>query len=264
LPELPEVEARRRCLAANALGRKIDRVSVPDKRILDKATPAALSRGLKGASFTDVERRAKYLLVRTDRNSILLIHFGLTGALFFRERGERKPRFSKAEFYFEGGSCLHYTDPRLFGKIALYETTDDDDIPEIAKLGPEPLSRAFTFKRFNDVIRGHKTTLHQVLMVQELIAGIGNEYSDEIAYQAGVRPDRMTTSLSDGEVRRLYDKMKWVLKQAVNLNAELDGWADRLIIPNRGKDGECPRTHDKLSKKTIAGRTSYFCPTCQK
>jgi len=89
---------------------------VPDKRILDNTTPTALSRGLKGACFTDAERRAKYLLVRTDRNSILLIHFGLTGALFFRERGEPKPRFSKAEFYFEDGYCLHYTDPRLFGR----------------------------------------------------------------------------------------------------------------------------------------------------
>lgn len=264
MPELPDVEARRRYLEATSLGRKIDRVAVLDKRILDRITPAALRNGLKGASFTDTDRRAKYLLVRTDRGSTLLMHFGMTGDLLFRERGQQKPRFSRVEFYFRDWTCLHFLDQRLFGKVALYETTENSEIPDIARLGPEPLSRGFTFKKFNEIVRGHQTTVHQILMEQELIAGIGNEYSDEIAYQAGVRPDRKTSSLTDDEVRCLFDKTKWVLRRAVQLNADLSGHPDLFLIPNRGRDGTCPASGNKLVKKEIGGRTSYYCPSCQK
>lgn len=264
MPELPEVETMKRYLERTSLGRVIERVSVLDRRVLEDTTPTALGRGLKGATFKDAGRRAKYLLVHTDRGSILMMHFGMTGDILFTERGEPKPRFGKVEFHFEGGSCLHFIDIRLFGKVALYHTSDESTIPPIARLGPEPLSRAFTFKKFEAIVRGHRTTIHQLLMDQGLIAGIGNLYSDEITHQAGVRPYRSTSSLSDNEVRRLYDKMKWVLRRAIELDAELEDHADVFLIPNRGRDGRCPKTNDKLLKKTIGGRSSYYCPVCQK
>ncbi|MBK5093634.1 MAG: hypothetical protein JJE48_08995, partial [Actinobacteria bacterium] len=160
--------------------------------------------------------------------------------------------------------CLHYINMRLIGKVALYPTADETDIPEIAKLGPEPLDRGFTYKKFHDAIGEHETTIHQVLMEQERIAGIGNIFSDEITYRAGVRPDRKVKDLSDDEMRRLYDEMKRVLRRAIELDAELDDHADEFLIPNRVRNGECPRGHGKLVKKTIAGRSSYFCPVCQK
>lgn len=263
MPELPEVEARKRYLEKTSLARTIDRVSVMDRRILEDTTPSALGRALRGARFESAARRAKYLLVRTDRESTLLIHFGMTGDLFFRQRGEPKPEFSKVEFYFDGGSCLHFTDIRLFGKIAIYDTIDWALISDIAKLGPEPLSRGFTFSKFRDIVKGRRITIHQLLMDQGLIAGIGNLYSDEITFQAGVRPDRRASSLSDAEIRKLYDMTKWLLRRAVQLDAELDDQADVFLLPNRGRDGKCPATHDKLVKKTIGGRTSYYCPACQ-
>ncbi len=264
MPELPDVEARRRYFEEATAGKKVEKVSVSDARILDRTTPAALARGLKGARFTDTNRRGKYLLAHTDKPVTLLLHFGMTGDLVYREKGKQRPRYDRAAFCFEGGSCLHFTDQRLFGKVALYRETADEDIPDIAKLGPEPLGRSFTLRRFASIVKGHRTTIHQLLMDQELIAGIGNIFSDEITYQAGVRPDRLTTSLSDEEIRRLFDRTKWVLKRAIQLNADLDGHADTFIIPNRGKDGECPGSHEKLARKTIGGRTSYYCPSCQK
>lgn len=264
MPELPEVETMRRYLERTSLGRVIERVAVQDRRVLEDTTPTALGRGLKGAVFKQAGRRAKYLLVHTDRGSILMMHFGMTGDVLFTERGEPKPRFGKVEFRFEGGSCLHFIDIRLFGRVALYRTSDESTIKPITRLGPEPLSRPFTFKKFETIVRGHRTTIHQLLMDQGLIAGIGNIYSDETTYQAGVRPDRSTSSLSGDEVRRLYDKMKWVLRRAIELDAELDDHADVFLIPNRGRDGRCPKTHDKLVKKTIGGRSSYYCPVCQR
>lgn len=264
MPELPEVETMRRYLERTSLDRVVERVAVSDRRVLVDTTPTALGRGLKGATFREASRRAKYLLVHTDRDSILMLHFGMTGDVLVTEKGEPGPRFGRVEFHFEGGSCLYFIDMRLFGRVALYRTPDEAGIPPIAGLGPEPLSRAFTFRKLEAIVRGHRTTIHQLLMDQGLIAGIGNIYSDEITYQAGVRPDRLTTSLSDDEVRRLYDKMKWVLRRAVELHAELDDRADVFLIPNRGRDGRCPGTGDRLVKKTIGGRSSYYCPACQR
>jgi formamidopyrimidine-DNA glycosylase len=254
VPELPEVEARKDYLEKTSLGRKITGVKVLDGRILEDTTPARLGRLLKGASFAEACRRGKYLMVRTDTGGILLMHFGMTGSLMF----------NRVEFHLRPDSVLYFIDQRLFGKIAFHPGGDPQQIPEIARLGPEPLNRTFTYRRFDQIVRSHNTTIHQLLMEQQLIAGIGNIYSDEITYQAGVRPDRRTSHLAENEVRRLYDKMKWVLRRAVELGAELDGEADMFLIPNRKRDGRCPRKHHGLEKKTIGGRTSYYCPTCQK
>ena len=265
MPELPDVEVRRRYIERTSLDRPISKVSVLDGRVLGKGTTAAsLARGLKGVEFRAARRRGKYVLVGTDADSTLLMHFGMSGELLLRRKGETKPRWSRVEFYFENGDCLHYVNMRLIGKIALYPTTDESRIPDIAKLGPEPLERSFTFQKFKAIVRAHDTTIHQLLMEQELIAGIGNIFSDEITYQAGVRPDRKTGTLSEADLRRCYDKMKWVLRRAIELDADLDGHADEFLIPNRVRNGTCPGTDEKLVKKTIAGRSIYYCPSRQK
>jgi len=263
VPELPEVEARRRYIEETSLGRRIAHVKVFDERILEGVSPRALSRGITGAKFVQVRRRAKFLLISTDADRTLLMHFGMTGDVLFDAKGTEHPRSDRVDFEFADGSVLHFSDHRLFGRIALYNTTDEGKVPDIAKLGPEPLERSFTYKRFKDVLAGHNTTIHQVLMDQELIAGIGNIYSDEICYQAGIRPDRRPRDLGEDETRRLFDKLKWTLRRAVELDAELDGHADLFLIPNRGKGGRCPHGHP-LQSETIGGRTSWFCPTDQK
>ena len=191
------------------------------------------------------------------------MHFGMTGDVAFHKRGEDESKYTKAEFRFAGGGALDFSDPRMFGRIALYDTTDEKEIPDVRDLGPEPLDRSFTCKKFSSIVRSHNTTIHQLLMEQNLIAGIGNIYSDEITYQARVLPYRKTPDLSDAEVRRLYDKMKWSLREAIKLDAELDGHEDRFLIPNRGKGGKCPHGH-QLTSRTIGGRTSWFCTEEQK
>jgi formamidopyrimidine-DNA glycosylase len=264
LPELPDVEVRRLLLERTSLGRPIKRVAVLDRRVLSGVTPASLGRGLKDATLLEAMRRGKYVLVPTDRGNMLLLHFGMSGELLFSKEGEPKPRWGRVEFHFDDGTCLHYINMRLIGKVALYKTTDETDIPEIARLGPEPLDRRFTYKKFRDVISGHDTTVHQALMDQALIAGIGNIFSDEITFQAGVRPDRKIKDLSDDETRHIYTEMKRVLRRAIELDADLDDHADEFLIPHRGRNGKCPRGHGRLVKKTIGGRSSYYCPTCQR
>jgi formamidopyrimidine-DNA glycosylase len=263
VPELPEVEVKRKYIEETSLGRVIDRVAAKKTRILRNVTPAKLSRDLKGQKFVEARRRAKYLLIATSEGDTLLMHFGMTGDAVFRSKGEAVPKFDKVEFHFSDGNALDFTDIRLFGRIALYETTDEREIPDVSGLGPEPLDRSFTFAKFSAIVRSHNTTIHQLLMEQQLIAGIGNIYSDEITYQAGVLPYRKTGDLKDAEVRAIYDKMKWTLRRAIALNADLDDHGDVFLIPHRVKSGECPHGHP-LHKKTIAARSSYYCTVEQK
>lgn len=264
MPELPDVEVRRLYVERTSLGRPIERVAVLDRRVLSGVTPASLGKGLKSATLLEAKRRGKYVLMPTDKESTLLLHFGMSGELLLTGKGEEKPRWGRVEFYFKDDTCLHYINMRLIGKVALYPTTIESEIPDIAKLGPEPLEQSFTFKKFRDIVSGRETTIHQVLMDQELLAGIGNIYSDEITFQAGVRPDRKVKDLTDDELRRIYRQVKRVLRRAIALGAKLDDHADEFLIPNRVRNGECPRGHGKLVKKSIGGRSSYFCPVCQK
>lgn len=258
------MEMKRIYAERTSLGRSVERISVPDPRILENVNPPVLGKGLNDAEFTRASRRGKYILLATTRGDTLLVHFGMTGDLFCRRRGERIPRFSCAEFHFRDGGCLHYTSKRKLGKIGLFPTTEESEIPGVSKLGLEPLSRRMTLSNFEDIVSAHRTTIHQLLMDQELIAGIGNIYSDEIVFQAGVRPDRRTSELSGDEIRTVFDKMKWVLRESISLDADLDAYPDRFLIPHRGRGGTCPRDGSRLVKKTIAGRSSYYCPECQR
>ncbi|MBN1289454.1 MAG: hypothetical protein JXA49_07460 [Actinobacteria bacterium] len=263
MPELPEVEIKRRYLEKTSLGKSIKNVQAIDGRILDSVSPVSLGRSLKGRKLLKARRRGKYILLTTSDNNTLLMHFGMSGDAVFTGKGEPRPKWTRVIFHFENGSALNYTSMRLLGKIAFYKTANESEIPDISKLGPEPLETSMGFDKFNEMITGHSTTIHQILMRQELVAGIGNLYSDEITYQAGVLPYRKTGNLLEVEIRSLFDKMKWVLKTAVKLDADLEDKADLFLIPNRKKDGTCPRGHGKLSKRTIGGRTSYYCTTCQ-
>jgi formamidopyrimidine-DNA glycosylase len=263
VPELPEVEVKRKLIDATSLGKKIEKVDALKSRVLKNVTPATLDRGLRGAKFVSTRRRAKFILVSTDKGGTLLMHFGMTGDAVSAGKCADAAKYWKVAFRFSGGSTLYYSDPRMFGRIALYDTQDEKKIPDVADLGPEPLDRAFTYKIFQGIARSHNTTIHQLLMDQSLIAGIGNIFSDEITYQAGVLPWRRTSDLSDAELRMIYDKTRWTLRKAVDLDADLDRKPGVFLIPHRGKGGECPHGHP-LKSMTIGGRTSWFCETDQK
>lgn len=263
MPELPDVEARKSRIERHGLGKPVKEVIVRDSRILQGVKPAAFSKALKGAEFTSVKRRGKYLLVRTNRETTLLIHFGMTGDIIYTEKGSPPPPYSRVELVFNAGS-LHYTNMRMIGKVSIFPSLNEDEIEEISKLGPEPLDRKFTFRRFKEAMSGTKTTVHQALMDQERIAGIGNIYSDEITFQAGINPERPIAGLSEEEMRTLYEKMKWTLKRAIALDAELNAHQNVFIIPHRKKNGTCPKCGTLLKKVTIGGRSSYQCPDCQK
>lgn len=264
MPELPDVEARKNYLEKTSLNRTIEKVIIHDPRLVKGVSPSSLERALKGARFTSATRRGKNLLAFTDNEKTLLIHFGMTGDLSFAKKTDDTPKHSRVQILFEDGNSLHITNQRMIGRVSLFDTQDISKIPDIQKLGPEPLDKSFTFSKFKKALGDSKTTIHQALMDQEKIAGIGNIYSDEITFQAGIRPDRKTSELREGELKKLYRKMRWTLERAIELGADLESHPEKFLNAHRKRGGECPRCHEKIVKKVIGGRSSYYCPSCQK
>ncbi len=195
MPELPDVEGFKRLLVKTALGKRIDRVSVHDARILGKCAPRSFIEGLEGVSFAEARRHGKHLMARLDRGGWLTLHFGMTGALRFVE----EPPFTRVRFDFAKDGHLAYTNKRMIGRVGLVDDAADFIAEE--KLGPDALDRRFDFDAFEARITGIKRDVKSVLMDQEIVAGIGNIYSDEILFQARVDPRTRIDQLSAAQRR---------------------------------------------------------------
>ena len=265
MPELPDVEGFKRVLARRALRKTIDRVVVSDARILDKLPARALAARLKGAKLVSARRHGKHLMAKIDRGGWLTLHFGLTGALHFVRSADREPPFTRVRLDFAGGGCLAYTNKRMLGRVGLVEDAADFIAEE--ELGPDALDRRFDFRAFQAAVHGSKRGVKSVLMDQQIIAGVGNIYSDEILFQARINPATRIDKLATREQKRLFAQMRKVLKTAVARGAGSEQFVDRLpkgaMLPERKPGGRCPRCRSPLKVFKVAGRTGYCCPRCQ-
>lgn len=266
MPELPDVEVYRRRLDRGVLNKTIRKVSVSDSRILDGVNAATLARRLKGRRFVDTRRHGKHLLVRLDKGGWVHFHFGMTGAVHHIRDGDRPLPYTRVRFDFSDGDHLAYTSKRLLGRVGL--TADADAFVAEHALGPDALDSEMDLAAFRKALSGTTRAVKAALMDQEALAGIGNVYSDEILFHARIDPRTPATKLDAAKMRRLHRTMRRVLETAVERGAGSDDFIDRVprgwLLPHRHKDGRCPRSHGALATYKIGGRTSYFCPRCQR
>src|SRR6516164_2907673 len=178
MPELPDVELYKRHLDATCLGRTIRRATVSDARILGDLSAAELGRRLEGARITASRRHGKHLLVDLGPSGWITMHFGMTGSLKHFSDGEQDPPYERVRFDFADGHHLAYIDARLLGRVGL--TADADAFITAQGLGPDALDPRFDRAAFEQVLAGRKRDAKSLLMDQEVVAGIGNIYSDEI------------------------------------------------------------------------------------
>ena len=265
MPELPDVESFKRVLTKNALRKEIDRVIVSDARILGKLSARTLASRLQGAKLVAARRHGKYLLANVDRDGWLILHFGMTGALQFVRNYDEEPPFTRVRFDFTNDGCVAYTNKRMIGRVGLVE--DATDFIANEKLGPDALDRRFDFDAFKIAVLGIKRDVKSVLMDQEIIAGIGNIYSDEILFQARINPAERMDKLAPRQLKRLFLEMRKVLKTAIAYGAGSEQYTERMpkgsLLPERNKGGRCPRCRSLLKVFKIGGRTAYCCPRCQ-
>ncbi|MGM0399733.1 MAG: DNA-formamidopyrimidine glycosylase [Chloroflexota bacterium] len=264
MPELPDVEALRQYLQATSLHQEIGDVEVRSDQVLEGTSGEVLKETLVGRSFASTRRHGKYLLVALDEDGdkFLLLHFGMTGGLaYFKDMAE-EPEYDRVLFRFANGYHLAYQSMRKLGEVRLID--DVEVFVEKKGLGPDALDPAFDLAAFKEAVEGRRAMTKSVLMDQRTMAGIGNVYSDEIMFQAGVHPRTKINKLDEETLETLFDTMKEVLQKAVECQADADQFPESFIIPHRQEGGECPRCGTELERVQVASRHAYYCPRCQK
>jgi len=260
MPELPEVETFKRYLDSTSLHQRIRSVEVRDAYVLKRVSTRELARGLKGRRFENSYRHGKHLFVRADDELWLRLHFGMTGSLDYVNHDEVAPKTARVVFRFADNCRLVFDDQRKFGEIELIK--DVDEFLQTRGLGPDALG--ISLSQFKAILGKHRGAVKAILLNQQLIAGIGNLYADEILFRAHVHPSTDAARLSDKDLARLFRAMRHVLEKAIALKTDFDRLPKSWLLTHRGKAGKCPRCERRLKSMTIGGRTAWFCPHCQK
>ncbi len=262
MPELPDVEIQKQYLDACALHKKIRQADVRDPSLVKGGSGRALERALEGKRLRSTRRHGKHLFASLDGGAWLRLHFGMTGDLAYGKLRDDEPEHTRLRLDFPNEYALAYTNMRKLGELELVE--DPDGYVDEQKLGIDPLDRGFTIAALRDALRGRQGTIKSTLMNQQVLAGIGNVYSDEILLETGLHPKARPHHLRDETLEELHHAIKKVLRDAIKARVQPDRFPRRFILPHREEGAACPRCGRTLRQITISGRTSYFCPHDQR
>ncbi len=282
MPELPEVETVMRGLSPHMEGQAFERVDQrrPDLRF---ALPDEFSARLSGTRILGLSRRAKYILVKLSSGETLVMHLGMSGRFTVNGTlGGTDPRHDHVVFHLSNGDVVAYNDPRRFGYMDLVTSLEIERHKFFASLGPEPLSNSFNGGVLAEKALGRKTPIKSFLLDQRVVAGLGNIYVLEALFRIGVNPSRAASLLvtRGGKARPIADELasavRDVLREAIASGgsslkdyAKADGSMGYFQHKFQvyGRAGEaclragCP---GEIERVVQAGRSSFFCPCCQK
>ncbi|MEJ2433310.1 MAG: bifunctional DNA-formamidopyrimidine glycosylase/DNA-(apurinic or apyrimidinic site) lyase [Pseudolabrys sp.] len=266
MPELPDVENFKRTLDRTARNKKIAHVEVRAGKILQGVSARKLARALTGRKLTRSRRHGKHLFARIGNGPWLALHFGMTGYFADFKKLEDDPAHDRLRLDFNNGTHFAFVNQRKFGKLHLVDAPDDLIGEE--KLGPDALDKKLTLKKFRALLGDRRGAIKAALMDQNLIAGIGNVYSDEILFQARLHPQTQVEDLDDTQVGNLYRVMRRVLQTAIKKGAGSEQLFERApasyLLRHRESGAKCPRCGGKVKTMKAGGRTAYYCPKCQK
>jgi formamidopyrimidine-DNA glycosylase len=271
MPELPEVETTVRGLASRLDGETLVRVAVR-RADLRRAFPPQLAQVLTGARVTGLGRRAKYGLVHVDRGVTMIFHLGMSGR--WRIDPEDLGKHDHLVLETGSGHRLALCDPRRFGSVDLVDTAALDQWPAFAALGPEPLSAALTASHLADALAGRIAAMKLMLLDQRIVAGLGNIYVCEALYRARIDPLRPAGKVSRAALGRLVPAIQAVLTEAIEAggstlrdyarpDGELGYFAKQFDV--YGREGEACRSCKGTVRRIVqGGRSTWYCPSCQK
>jgi formamidopyrimidine-DNA glycosylase len=283
MPELPEVETIARGLDKRVAGDRIDSVWLGSKPEILKSPASEIVRTLESKRIVGVRRVGKHIVFDLDGDSVppkrkkaagaspaspakaqWIVHLGMTGRVVVSEAGEEILKHTHAILQLASGRELRFVDPRRFGRLSVAQA--------FAAPGVEPLQ--VELERFVKLFKGRKTPIKSALLNQKLLSGVGNIYADESLFRAGIRPRRRAASLTREELRRLYLAVQEVLKEAIALGGssisdyvDADGEEGFFQLQHRvyGREGEpCLVCKTAVKRVVLGGRSSHYCPKCQK
>jgi formamidopyrimidine-DNA glycosylase len=271
MPELPEVETTRRGIEPLVAGKKISGVTLRNAG-LRWPVPDDLPDLLPGQKILAVDRRAKYLLFRMNRGT-LVIHLGMTGHLRVISSGAVPRKHDHVEIHFEDQTSLCYNDSRRFGAI-FWTGSDPVQHERLRDLGPEPLNGEFTPAYLYERSRGRSVAVKPFLMDAQVVVGVGNIYANEALFRAGIAPQKPAGKVSRQSCERLVPAIRDILRAAIAAG----GTTIRDFADSEGRPGyfkqelcvygragmPCVNCHEPIRQMRLGQRSTYFCPKCQK
>ena len=270
MPELPEVETFRRYLlqgnegSPSILGKKIRNADLLWSGSIASPTPDEFLERIKGQYITGIGRRGKNLIIKLSRDT-LIIHLRMSGELIVEKQSEPQGKHYRVIINFDDKYRMAFNNIRKFGRIWLTDNPQE----QLGNLGPEPLSDDFTVEDLYLILKSHNRQLKYFLLDQEMIAGIGNIYTDEALHRAKLHPALKSDSLDFHQTQILWDSIREVLKEGIKNQGSSIDWMYRggdyqnyLSVYNL--EGEpCKTCKTPVARIKIAQRSTYFCPTCQ-
>ena len=271
MPELAEVEYVVRQMRTTIIGAEIAQVAIPWARAITHPSAAEFATALVGRTIERIDRRAKLMLLFLSAEGVVTVHRRMSGNLFLREVDEPDEPYLCVDFTLADGRHLQYTDPRKFGRLALWSVAE---LPAVlAQFGVEPLGADFTIARLTQIVQRHDRALKPLLLDQAQIAGLGNIYTDEALLLARLHPLRSASSLTDAEIARLHAAIIAVLELGIahggtsfGRHQDLFGNAGRNFDHLKAYQQEgkpCPTCGTLIQRLVVTQRGTRICPTCQ-
>jgi formamidopyrimidine-DNA glycosylase len=280
MPELPEVETVRRGLEQRFVGRLIERVEVGRERTVRRTSRLAVIDGLTGVTATAAQRRGKYLICPLDSGDSMMIHLRMSGRVLIDPVLSPRPLHTHVVLHLAGPEAeeLRFVDPRTFGEVVVYDPDNAAvEMPELGRLGIDPITDGLSRSQLAALVGGRSRQLKALLLDQSMIAGIGNIYADETLHAARLRHDRLSNSLRPVEITRLHQAIHDTLNAAIAAGGstlkdtqyvDIGGQGGWFQVSHRVYDREdqpCLTCGRAVIRRVIAaGRSTCFCPRCQK
>ena len=276
MPELPEVETVRRGLEKAMVGRRINQVVVRCSD-LRRPLPENFSDMLSGRKITQLDRRAKYILIHLDSGNVVLVHLGMSGRMVIEQGTQVEVPARKHEHIalsVGNGTVVRFSDPRRFGLMDLTPKEKLFNHPLLKLMGPEPLGAGFNALNLLTSLKGRRMPIKSALLDQRVVAGLGNIYVCESLFMAGVSPRRITQNISVLRAERLVSAIKLILRDAIKAGGstlrdhvtptgEMGYFQYRFKV--YGREGELCESCKKPVKRIVqAGRSTFFCASCQR
>jgi formamidopyrimidine-DNA glycosylase len=259
MPELPEVEQTRRYVEMNALNRRILSVEVFDGGVLQGIDAPTFAQTINGRSLISAVRQGKQMFFGLDDGSFLTVHLGMTGDLMIDEDCST-PRYSRIAFRFGDGTSLFYSDQRKFGAMGIIFSVEQ--FVNDHRLGPDALDINRT--DFIDRVSTHKKAIKSVLLDQSVLAGVGNLYADEALFQVRLHPATRADSISTRKMGELHRQIGEILRRSIAASSDFASLPEGYLLKVRDEGEECPRGNGRLVMTKVGGRTSIYCPKCQR
>ncbi|APG63630.1 DNA-formamidopyrimidine glycosylase [Sphingorhabdus lutea] len=270
MPELPEVETTINGLVHFLQGRRLTRVETRRDN-LRWPFPPDLRQRMEGAFVTKLSRRAKYGLIFTDRDDVMIFHLGMSGK--WRVDVDEIEKHDHLLLGTDDGRLLALNDPRRFGSVDILPASEINEYPPFVKMGPEPLGGEFNAAMLHASLKDKKCTIKAALLNQNIVAGLGNIYVCEALYAVGLHPQKLAYVIKINKIKALVEAIKEILERAIAAggsslrdfaapDGELGYFSHQWSV--YGREGQQCKCGDIIIRITQQGRSSFLCPKCQK